>query len=42
MPPWLYALPGTTARLTASERAALIAGLEATFDTNPPAARRRP
>jgi hypothetical protein len=36
MPPWLYALPGTTARLKAGERATLIAGLEAPFDTNPP------
>jgi hypothetical protein len=31
MPPWFYALPGTSARLTQAERAELIAGLEATF-----------
>ena len=31
MPPWFYALPGTSAHLSAEERAALIAGLEATF-----------
>ena len=36
MPPWLYALPGTSARLTAGERAALIAGLEATLGTDGP------
>ena len=31
MPPWFYALPGTSARLTSAERTELIAGLEATF-----------
>lgn len=31
MPPWFYAYPGRSASLTADERAALIAGLEATF-----------
>jgi hypothetical protein len=31
MPPWLYLLPRPHARLTASEQATLIAGLEATF-----------
>ena len=31
MPPWFYAWPGTPARLSAAERAALIAGLDATF-----------
>jgi|SRR5687767_15440234 len=31
MPPWLYLLPRRHARLTASEQATLIAGLEATF-----------
>jgi len=31
MPPWFYLAPRPHARLTASERAALIAGLEATF-----------
>jgi hypothetical protein len=31
MPPWLYMLPRPHARLTAAERTALIAGLEATF-----------
>src|SRR5512145_1755349 len=31
MPPWFYALPGTSAHLSAEEGAALIAGLEATF-----------
>ena len=31
MPPWFYAIPGTSADLSADERAALIAGLEATF-----------
>ena len=31
MPPWFYLLPRPHARLTASERTALIAGLEATF-----------
>jgi mono/diheme cytochrome c family protein len=33
MPPWFYALPGTAARLTADERAALVAGLAATVGT---------
>ena len=33
MPPWFYALPGTSAHLTQAERAELIAGLEATFGT---------
>ena len=31
MPPWFYAWPTTNAFLTPAERAALIAGLEATF-----------
>jgi hypothetical protein len=31
MPPWFYAWPGTAARLSTAERAALIAGLQATF-----------
>jgi len=31
MPPWFYAIPGTSARLTPSERVMLIAGLERTF-----------
>jgi hypothetical protein len=31
MPPWFYALPGTSARLTPAEQRELIAGLEATF-----------
>jgi mono/diheme cytochrome c family protein len=31
MPPWFYEWPGTPARLSPAERAALIAGLEATF-----------
>lgn len=31
MPPWFYALPGTSAHLTSAERAELIAGFEATF-----------
>jgi hypothetical protein len=31
MPPWFYALPGTTARLARGERGELIAGLEVTF-----------
>jgi hypothetical protein len=31
MPPWFYVLPRPHARLTAAERTALIAGLEATF-----------
>src|SRR5688572_14387259 len=33
MPPWFYVLPRPHARLTAAERTALIAGLEATFGT---------
>jgi hypothetical protein len=33
MPPWFYMLPRPQARLTPSERATLIAGLEATFGT---------
>ena len=39
MPPWFYALPGTSARLTQAERAELIAELEATFGAEGP--RRR-
>jgi hypothetical protein len=31
MPPWFYTWPGTSAYLTAAERAELIAGLTATF-----------
>jgi heme-binding protein len=31
MPPWFYALPGTTARLARGERGELMAGLEVTF-----------
>jgi hypothetical protein len=31
MPPWFYALPATSARLTAAERQTLVAGLAATF-----------
>ena len=31
MPPWFYALPGTSASLTPAERSTLIAGLELTF-----------
>ena len=31
MPPWFYAWPGTSTRLSAEERAALVAGLDATF-----------
>ena len=40
MPPWFYAIPGTSASLTAEERAALIAGLEATFGTERPGRKR--
>ena len=35
MPPWFYALPATRARLTAAERQALVAGLTATFGSEP-------
>jgi hypothetical protein len=31
MPPWFYALPGTSARLTPAERSTLVTGLQATF-----------
>jgi hypothetical protein len=31
MPPWFYALPGTSARLTPAEWSTLVTGLEATF-----------
>jgi hypothetical protein len=41
MPPWFYALPGTSARLTPGERASLIAGLEATLGTERPRERGR-
>jgi hypothetical protein len=34
MPPWFYVLPRPHARLSAAERDALIAGLEATFGTS--------
>jgi hypothetical protein len=42
MPPWFYALPATSARLTPVERAALIAGLEATFPREREGVRRGP
>ena len=35
MPPWFYVLPGTRAQLTAAERQRLVAGLEATFGSEP-------
>ncbi len=41
MPPWFYALPATSAHLTPAEHATLIAGLEATFGAERPAAGRR-
>ena len=44
MPPWFYALPGTSASLTPAERSTLIAGLELTFGSErqaPITARRR-
>ena len=41
MPPWFYAWPGTDARLTAAERARLVAGLEATFGAERPRDRHR-
>ena len=41
MPPWFYNVPGMGRRLSADERAALIAGLEATFGTERPRGERR-
>jgi mono/diheme cytochrome c family protein len=38
MPPWYYTLPHLPERLTASERAALVRGLEATLGSAPPRA----
>jgi hypothetical protein len=41
MPPWFYTLPRPHARLTASEQAQLVAGLEATFGAERPRAGNR-
>lgn len=41
MPPWFYALPGSSAYLTPAERSALVAGLELTFGSEPTSATRR-
>ena len=41
MPPWFYALPGTSARLTPSERSTLVAGLATTFGAEPTRADHR-
>ena len=36
MPPWFYALPGSSAHLTRAERSALLTGLELTFGVEAP------
>jgi heme-binding protein len=41
MPPWFYALPGTSASLTPAERSTLIAGLELTFGSERTGANHR-
>jgi hypothetical protein len=38
MPPWFYTLAHPNAGLSSSEKAALVAGLQATFATSPPKA----
>ena len=41
MPPWFYAWPGTSARLTPAERSTLVAGLELTFGSEGTSANHR-